>query len=201
VVENVGLGCDHHLDRAGLAKEVRGQDLDGRSGRAGSDRLNHLREMSRAAVSEVVPVHGGDDHVLEAQLLNGDCDALGFVRIEGLRQAGLDVAEGAGPRARIPHDHERGVLLFPALPDIRAPGLFADGHELVLAHDAVRFGPLRRSRRLDTDPVRLALDRLIRPMSLFRVAGTIIPVQKVKDDGHRAAPMGTAGSRPCRGVT
>ena len=39
---------------------------------------------------------------------------LRFVRIEGARHTGLHIAEGAGPRAGVAHDHEGRVFLRPA---------------------------------------------------------------------------------------
>ena len=58
-------------------------------------------------------------------------------------KSGLDVAEGAGACAGVAHDHEGGVLLLPALADIRAAGLLAHGVQAVLAHDsyALRNSP------------------------------------------------------------
>src|SRR5438270_8417335 len=93
-----------------------------------------------------------------------------LILIKEIWKAGLHVAEGASARARVAHDHERRVLLLPALADIRAARFLAHRDELVLAHDAVRLGPLRRTRRLDANPCGLALDRLVRPMRFLRVA-------------------------------
>ena len=83
-------------------------------------------------------------------------DMHGFVRIERARQAGLDVAEGAGARAGVAHDHEGGVLLVPALADVGAAGLLADGVQAVLADDRVGRRVALGHRRLDADPVGLA---------------------------------------------
>ena len=197
VVEHVGLGRDHDLERAGLAQEVGRQDLDGGLRRAGADGVDHVGEMLRAAISEVVAVDRGDDHVLETELLHRLGDAFGLVRIERLRQAGLHVAEGAGAGAGVAHDHEGGVLLLPALADIGAARLLADRHELVLAHDPVGLGPFGRAGRLDADPVGLALlNGLIGPMRLFRMAGALILVQQVENDGHEAKTLEAKGTRP-----
>jgi hypothetical protein len=93
-----------------------------------------------------------------------------LVRIERAGQSGLDVAEGAGARAGVAQDHEGGVLLVPALADVRAARLLAYGVEAVLAHDGMRRGVALGHRRLDANPVRLAKHRRIGPMRLFRVA-------------------------------
>ena len=106
----------------------------------------------------------------------------GSLRIERARQAGLDVAEGAGARAGVAHDHEGGVLLLPALADIRAAGLLAHGVQAVGAHDGVRLDIAGRHRRLDADPVGLLGCGGIRPMRLFRMARA--RVVEVEDDGH-----------------
>ena len=82
-------------------------------------------------------------------------DMRGLVRVERARQTGLHVAEGAGARAGVAHDHEGGVLLLPALADIRAAGLLAHRDQAVVAHDLVRVDIAGRHRRLDADPVGL----------------------------------------------
>ena len=91
-------------------------------------------------------------------------------RIERGGQPGLDVAEGAGPRAGVAHDHEGGVFLFPAFADIRATGFLADRMQAVLAHDALGIAIARRDRRLDANPIRLGERGLVRPMRFFRMA-------------------------------
>ena len=68
----------------------------------------------------------------------------------------LHVAEGAGAGAGVAHDHEGGVVLRPALADVRAARLLADRDQAVLAHDRRRLAIDRRARRLDADPVGLA---------------------------------------------
>src|SRR3546814_4630984 len=71
----------------------------------------------------------GDDNMLQAELGDRETDIFRLHRIEAARTAGGDVAEGAGPRTGIAHDHEGGVLLCPAFADIRAAGLFTDRSE------------------------------------------------------------------------
>ena len=80
------------------------------AGAAARMRADHGREMPRAAVGQVVAVDRGDDDVVEAQLGHRIGDAGRLVRIERARHAGRDVAEGAGPRAGVAHDHHGGVL-------------------------------------------------------------------------------------------
>ena len=111
--------------------------------------------MLRAAVGEIVAVDRGDDDVGEPEFRRGFANMRRLVRIERAGQPGLDVAEGAGARAGVAHDHEGGVLLLPALADIGAAGLLADGMQAVGAHDGVGVGVALRHRRLDADPVGL----------------------------------------------
>ena len=87
---------------------------------------DHLGEMLRAAVGEIVAVDGRDDDMGEAELGGRLGNMRRFVGIERARQSGLDVAEGAGARAGVAHDQEGRVLLLPALADIGAAGFLAD---------------------------------------------------------------------------
>ena len=97
--------------------------------------------------------------MLEPQLGRGVGDMLGLQRIDRARHAGLDVAEGAGARAGVAEDHHRRVLLGPALADIRAGRLLAHRGEVEAAHQLARLGEAGAGRRLDADPVGLALAR------------------------------------------
>src|SRR5712692_1069777 len=97
-------------------------------------------------------------------------DARRLARIERSGQAGPYVAEGAGARAGIAHDHERRVLLLPTLADVRAAGLLAHRMQAVRAHDRTRLQIAARDRRLDSDPVWLLERRRVRPMRLLGVA-------------------------------
>ncbi len=66
----------------------------------------------------------------------------------------LHVAVAASARARLAHDLEGRGAAPPALADIRATSLFADGDEPMLAHDARHFVKARtRTRRAHTHPI------------------------------------------------
>jgi hypothetical protein len=127
--------------------------------------------MLSAAIGKVVAVDGSDDDVTQSELRHRIRDLLRFLRIERRRKARLHVAEGAGPRARVAHDHHGRVLLGPALADIRTARFLAYRHEPVLANDLFRFGVNGRARRLDANPVRLAQDGRVGPLCLFGVPG------------------------------
>ena len=187
VVEHVGPRRDHFFHRAGLAQKIRRQHFDRRLRAARADGADHRGEMRGPAVVEIVAIDRGDDDVGEAKLGGrlGDMRRLGAIK--RARYPGLDVAEGAGARAGVAHDHERGVLLLPALADIGATGLLAYRVQAVRPHDLPRLGIARRDRRLDSDPVRLAPDRLVRPMRLFRVAGRSCGADRVDQDRHESS--------------
>ena len=73
------------------------------------------------------------------------------------RHAGLDVAEGAGPGAGVAQDHHRRMLLGPAFADVRAGRFLAHRRKVELAHQPARLVIAFADRRLDPDPVGLAL--------------------------------------------
>ena len=70
----------------------------------------------------------------------------GSLGIERPRQPGRHVAEGAGARAGVAHDHHGGVALRPALADVGAGRLLAHRDEPVLAQHAARLAVLRPTR-------------------------------------------------------
>ena len=76
-----------------------------------------------------------------------------FVGIESAGKTGFDIAERAGARASVPHDHEGGVLFLPAFADIRAARLFAHCVERVFANELLGGEVARRDGRLDANPV------------------------------------------------
>ena len=96
--------------------------------------------------------------------------AVRLVRIQRVGQSGAHVAEGAGAGAGVAHDHERRVLLLPALADVRAARLLAHRHQLVVAHQLAGLLVFQGNRRLDAQPVRLLpLHRVVRLVRLFRM--------------------------------
>ena len=126
--------------------------------------------MLCSAIVKIVAIDGRYDGMGKPQLFDRLGDAGGLGGIECAGEPGPDIAEGAGTRASVAHDHEGRVFFLPAFADIGAARLLADGHELMfLDNFACRF-PLRRARRLDPDPGGLARHRLIGPLRLFRVA-------------------------------
>src|SRR5471030_2089396 len=123
--------------------------------------------MLGPAIVEIVAVDRGDDDMGEAEPGERVGDSFGLMRIEAVGPPGRDVAERAGARADAAEDHHGHMLLFPALADIRARCLLADGVELLRTDELAGLVVLARHRRLDADPCRLALDRIVRLMRLL----------------------------------
>src|SRR3989338_1592916 len=68
---------------------------------------------------------------------------------------GLDVAEGAASRARVSHEHEGRGAGAPALPDVRAERLLADGREALLLRVLLDGLDSSVMPILDSNPLRL----------------------------------------------
>src|SRR5581483_8408582 len=113
---------------------------DGRAWRRPVQRFDHRRKMPCSAVLEVVAIDRRNDDVAEAQLADRFGDVGRLVRIESTWLSRGDVAEGAGACADVTHDHEGGVLVLPALADVGARRLLADGGETVLTHHLPGLG-------------------------------------------------------------
>ena len=109
--------------------------------------------------------------MFQAQLGRGDRDMLRLQRVDRARHAGLDVAEGAGPGAGVAEDHHRRVLLGPAFADVRAGRFLADRRQVEFAHQLARLVIAFADRRLDPDPVGLALLRAGEELGAVRSCG------------------------------
>ena len=170
VIEHVGRRLHHRFDRALLAQEIGRQNLDRRVGRRRADGAHGSREMRRTAVVEIVAVDRGDHHMGEPELGNRGADILGLVGAKRPRQPGLHIAEGAGARAGVAHDHHGRVRLLPALADVGAAGLLAHRVQAMRAHDVARRLVAGAGGRLDANPGRLAQQLAVRPVRLFGMA-------------------------------
>ena len=82
-----------------------------------------------------------------------------LVVVEPGRPAGLHVAEAAGPGAGVAEDHDRGGALVPALPDVRAVGLLADGVEVQAAEQALEVVVVLARGHPGLDPVGVPAQR------------------------------------------
>ncbi len=139
-------------------------------GAPSADRADRAGEMPGPAVREIVAVDRSHDDMGEAEGRDSLGDARRLAGVERVRQAGAHIAEGAGAGAGFAHDHEGRVALLPALADVGAVRLLADGRELEFAHEPAGLGIEGRAGGLDADPGRLARDRLVGPMRLFGMA-------------------------------
>jgi hypothetical protein len=129
VVEGVWPRVDDGPYGVPVPFEVRGEHLDGASRHVVPDLAYGSGEDRGTAVPELVAVHARYDGVLEAHLSGGVSDAPRLVEIELGRLAGKDGAETAGAGTDVAKDHEGGGAVVPALADVRAAGLLADGVE------------------------------------------------------------------------
>ena len=159
VVEDVGTGIHHAPERSGLAVEVRDQDLDAHPRRGRPHLADRLGEDARPTVGQVVAGDAGHDDVLEAQSAERLGDPARLVVVEPGRPAGLDRAEATGPGAGVAQDHDRGGALVPALPDVGAAGLLADGVEAKAAEEPLEVVVVLAGRHPGPDPVRVTAHR------------------------------------------
>lgn len=129
----------HDLDHLQIARIVARQRLHQHRRRLLLDFHDRLREMVRAAVAQVVAVHGRQDNVAKSPARKRLGRVLGLVRVQGRWRLGrLDGAEAAAPRARVAHQHDggrRGGFLgpAPAVGDVGASRFFADGVQVEAA--------------------------------------------------------------------
>ena len=152
MIENIRLGFDDNFQRAIFAQEVRGQNFYRRAGRHIANGVNRVGEMLRPAIIQIIAVNAGNHHMAQPQLGHGFRDIGGLRCIERQRHAGCDIAKSASAGAGFAHNHKSGVLLFPALADIRARRLFAHGDEIVFLHNGARLGISGRARRFGAYP-------------------------------------------------
>ena len=152
VVEDVGPLGDHARQRHLLAAEVGRQHLDLGVGREAADRADHADERRRAEVGQVVAVDAGDHRVAQPHPLDRLGDAQRLERIVEGRLAGLDVAEAAAAGAGVAEDHERRRAALPAVADVRAGGLLADGVQPLGVHLLAQLAVARAARARDLEP-------------------------------------------------
>ena len=159
VVQHVGPRVEHGLKGCRLALEIRNQHFDAALGQPLLDVANGLRKDRRTAIRQVVAIHRGDDGVLQRHLFDGFADAARLVDVERGRLAVRHRAVGAGARADVAEDHERGRAVMPALADVGAAGVLADRVQLEVAHDAAQAQVILRPRRAHLQPLGLRLTR------------------------------------------
>ena len=170
VVEHVRLGRDHQFERAiAFLEEIGRQHLDGGGGSRGPDRADRSCYVGSAPVGQVVAVHRGYDHMLKPKRGNSLRHMRGLRLVQRARQAGFYIAEGAGARAGVAHDHHRGVALLPRSPMFGQPASSQTVCSRFSRTSSRGARIARRAGRLHTYPRRLALHWRIRTSSLCRM--------------------------------
>jgi hypothetical protein len=153
VVEDVRTCLHDRPQRPVGAIEVRDEDLYAHLWALAAKGSYGLGEDVRAAIGQVVAGDAGHDHVLEVHLADGLGDAARLVLVVPGRATGLDGAEAAGARAGVTEDHDRCRALLPALPDVGAAGLLADGVQGQVAQDALEVVIVGAGRQPGPDPL------------------------------------------------
>jgi hypothetical protein len=127
--------------------------------------------MFGAAIKHIIAIYGCNHDVVQAKLFDRIGHTTWFKHVQIFWWlAGCDIAECAGPRANLAHNHHRGVTLGPTFANIRTAGLFAHGGEFVFANDVARHLVALAGWRFDTNPVGLFGLRAILATLLFWVA-------------------------------
>ena len=156
VRQDLRPGVDDPPQRVGVAAEVAHQRFDRRIGAGLVHPLDGLGPDGGSAVGQIVAIDAGDHDVLEPHERHRLGDPARLVWIGWLGPAGLDVAEAAGARACVAEDHDRGRAPRPALAEIGAGGLLADGVQRVLVDDPPKPLVGGAARHAGADPGRLA---------------------------------------------
>ena len=128
-----GRAANSVSNESEIALRIGDQRLDPSQRPASADRLDALCDERHPTVGEIVAGHHRQHGVVEPHTVDrfGDPRRLTGVRLE--RLAGVDQAEAARSRAALPQHHERRCAVGPALGEVRAAGVLADGDEVEIA--------------------------------------------------------------------
>jgi hypothetical protein len=174
-----------------------GTSFDGRRRRAATHGADHVDEMLRAAVAQVVAVDAGDHHVAQLEPGNAVGQIRRLVDIGRQRLAMADVAERAAARTDVAENHEGRRAAAEAFADIRASGFFADGVQLLLAQHFLDLAEATRViAGLDANPVRLALWRLRDDLDRNARRLQLAPLLDPGDPGGRSCLRRSPGPDP-----
>ncbi len=165
------------------ATVVRHQRLKLHARRQRADLTDAIGEVLGTAVTQVVAVHRGNHHVLQAQVGDGDGQVLRLVHIQWLGPAVADVTERAATGTDVTHDHESRGAAREALAQVRAGCLFADTVQLVLAQQLLDAVYLGGNRDAHTDPVGL-FRQLVSGDDLHRDARDLIGSPQLDPSFH-----------------
>ena len=119
------------------------------------DALDALREDGRAAVGEVLPGDGSDDAVAEIELGGQSRRGVaGSSGSSGKRSARRYGAVVAAPGADVAENHEGGGAALPAIADVGAVSLLADGVQAAVAHEVAQPEVVGAAGRRHPKPIR-----------------------------------------------
>ena len=186
VREHLGARVEHLAEQRRIAVEVGREDLDAGVRVLGVDAPHGLGVQPRAAVGQVVAGDAGHGGVAQPHPHDalGDAARLVGVVVGGL--AGVDLAEVAAPRALRAADEEGRLAVLPALVDVGAAGLLADGVQALVLHERVQRRVLGPHLGAGLDPLRLALDGRLRRCG-SRAAGACVRPGRRRPDAAQSA--------------
>ena len=156
VIEDLRMRVHHQPERLTIALEVGDQHLDGAAGLSGPNLPDRVRKDVRAAVGLVVAVDAGQHDVTQLHLRHRVGHAARLVLIQRQRLARLHVAELARAGADVAHQQEGRDAAAPALAQVGAERLLADGVQRLAAHQRLQLPVLFVLVQLDAQPLRLA---------------------------------------------
>ncbi|MNC05602.1 hypothetical protein D3C75_530910 [compost metagenome] len=162
---------------------IRHQGFQLNAGRQLADLAQAIDKVLGAAVAQIVTVHRGDHHVLQAQLGDGHGQVHRLVGVQRLGPAMADIAERTATGADVAHDHEGRGATGEALAQVRAGRLFADAVQLVLAQQLLDAVDLGRDRHAHANPVGFARE-FIRGNDLHRNPRNLLRTAQFGADLH-----------------
>ena len=129
-----GRGVDHGVDRDRVAwKSPSSVSIEDVGAELFADAVTVRATCAAPPSSEIVAIDHGHHDVLEAERPIARATCSGSRCRRRRRAAGRDRAEAAAARADVAEEHHGGGAFAPALADVRAARLFADGEEVELA--------------------------------------------------------------------
>ena len=152
VVENLRAGVHHDFESLQAALEIGDEHLDGAAGVNLADAADEHGENRRAAVAALVTVDAGNDGVLQVHRADGLGDAFRLQPVQGGGHAVFYVAEAAGAGADVAEHQEGGRARSPALAQVGAHGLLADGVQGFAAHQGADLLVSLAGRGADANP-------------------------------------------------
>ena len=85
------------------------------------------REVARAAITQIIPVHRCDNHVVQCHRPDCQSEVLRLIRIKRIGSAVGHITEWAATRTDITHDHKCGRAVTKTFANIGTGRLFTHG--------------------------------------------------------------------------